>query len=113
MKQSWPNLKYCDMTPESRNSSLLGNGSINTFPRKRTRSGIEEPVSKQWIGKHTTIGVLLETVFSVGAAPSLYNEDLRQLRELKPSARGYNRATLSLGDINTGTWPSRLGESRI
>jgi hypothetical protein len=25
---------YCDMTPESRNSSLLGNGSLNIFPRK-------------------------------------------------------------------------------
>jgi hypothetical protein len=23
------------------------------------------------------------------------------------------RVTLFLGDINTGTWPSRLGESRI
>jgi hypothetical protein len=29
----------------------------------------------------------------------------------KPSARGYNWATLFLGDINTGTWLSRLGES--
>jgi hypothetical protein len=27
----------------------------------------------------------------------------------EPSARGYNWATLFLGDINTGTWPSRLG----
>jgi hypothetical protein len=26
---------------------------------------------------------------------------------------GYNRGTLFLGGINTGTWPSRLGESRI
>jgi hypothetical protein len=26
------------MTPESRNSLLLGNGSVNTFPRKRTRN---------------------------------------------------------------------------
>jgi hypothetical protein len=30
----------------------------------------------------------------------------------KPSARGYNWVTLFLGDINTGTWPSRLGESQ-
>jgi hypothetical protein len=30
----------------------------------------------------------------------------------KPSARGYNWATLFLGDINTGTWPSRLGSLR-
>jgi hypothetical protein len=27
---------------------------------------IEVPVSKQWIGKHTTIGILLETVFLFG-----------------------------------------------
>jgi hypothetical protein len=41
---------------------------------------IEESVSKQRLGKHT-IRVLLEAVFSVGAAPRLYNEDLRQLRD--------------------------------
>jgi hypothetical protein len=29
------------------------------------------------------------------------------------SAWGYNRAALFLGDINTGTWSSRLGESKI
>jgi hypothetical protein len=33
--------------------------------------------------------------------------------EKEPSAWGYNRATLFLGYINTGTWPSRSGESRI
>jgi hypothetical protein len=27
---------------------------------------------------------------------------------VKPSAWGYNRAMLFLGDINTGTWPSSL-----
>jgi hypothetical protein len=31
----------------------------------------------------------------------------------QPSARGYNWATLFPGDINTGTWPSRLGESQM
>jgi hypothetical protein len=47
---------------------------------------IEEPVSKQRICKHTTIGVLLETVFSVGSASRLYNEDLWQLElELRES----------------------------
>jgi hypothetical protein len=30
-----------------------------------THATTEEPVSKQRIGKHTTIGVFLETVFSV------------------------------------------------
>jgi hypothetical protein len=33
---------HSDMTLESRNSSLLGNGSVNTFPRKLTRATIEE-----------------------------------------------------------------------
>jgi hypothetical protein len=31
----------------------------------------------------------------------------------EPSDWSYNQATLFLEDINTGTWPSRLGESRI
>jgi hypothetical protein len=31
----------------------------------------------------------------------------------KSSARGYNWTTLFLGVINTGTWPSRLGESQM
>jgi hypothetical protein len=30
----------------------------------------------------------------------------------KPNIWGYNYATLFLGDIKTGTWPSRLGESQ-
>jgi hypothetical protein len=29
------------------------------------------------------------------------------------TAQGYNWATLFLGDINTGIWPSRLGESQM
>jgi hypothetical protein len=32
------------MMPESRNSSLLGNGSVNIFPRKRTLATLEERV---------------------------------------------------------------------
>jgi hypothetical protein len=42
--------------------------------------------------------------FSVG-----HKENTRFL----PSAWGYNWATLFLGDINTGTRPSRLGESQV
>jgi hypothetical protein len=33
--------------------------------------------------------------------------------EREPSAQGYNWATLFLGDINTGTLPSRLEESQM
>jgi hypothetical protein len=30
-----------------------------------------------------------------------------------PSAWGYNWATMLLGEINTGTWSSRLGKSQM
>jgi hypothetical protein len=37
----------------------------------------------------------------------------RRRRRKGNHARGYNQATVFLGDINTGTWRSRLRESRI
>jgi hypothetical protein len=40
-------------------------------------------------------------------------DNVQEATEREPSARGYNWATLFLGDINTGTWPSRLGESQM
>jgi hypothetical protein len=45
--QSWRRIhankySHCDMTPESQNSSLLGSGSLNTYPRKRARATVEE-----------------------------------------------------------------------
>jgi hypothetical protein len=33
---------YCDMTPESPNSSLLDNGSLGTFPQQRIRVCISD-----------------------------------------------------------------------
>jgi hypothetical protein len=33
--------------------------------------------------------------------------------EANPLPGGYNWTTLFLGDINTGTWPSRLGKSQM
>jgi hypothetical protein len=44
--------------------------------------------------------------------PSPYPCESYEATEREPSARVYNWATLFLGDINTGTWPSRLGESQ-
>jgi hypothetical protein len=38
-------------------------------------AAIEKPISKQRVGKHTTIGVLLETVFSVWSVQSAYKEE--------------------------------------
>jgi hypothetical protein len=40
-----------------------------------THGTIEEPVSKQRIGKHTTIGVLSETMFSIRSLQSGYKEE--------------------------------------
>jgi hypothetical protein len=81
------------MTPESRNSSLLGNCSVNRFPRKGKCSNRRAVfsvfraarVAMQRCGKHISAAAnqhatLHEAVFSVGAAPRLYNEVLRQQR---------------------------------
>jgi hypothetical protein len=51
------------MTPENRNSTLLGN-SGKQFPAKmNTNVAIEEPVSKQLIGKHNSRGIIGNCVF--------------------------------------------------
>jgi hypothetical protein len=67
---------------------LLGNGSINKFPRQRIR---RQQQRNCW-----------ERCFLFCPCPAS-----RRRRR-----KGYNWATLFLGDINTGTWPHRLGESR-
>jgi hypothetical protein len=81
------------MTPKSWNSSLLGNGSVNIFTaetnaRKNGRAVFSMVraafVATQLCGKHIPAAVnqhatIEEAVFSVGAAPRLYNEDLTQL----------------------------------
>jgi hypothetical protein len=93
-------------------------------------------IARQRCGKHISAAVnqfktIEKAVFSVGIAPRLYNEDLRQLRgrtlcgggveylrrsptscreprKGNPVPRGIT-GHIFLGDINTGTWPSRLG----
>jgi hypothetical protein len=53
------------MIPESRNSSLIGNGSVNILPRKRTLATIVERcflwsealIAKQRCGKHISAAV--------------------------------------------------------
>jgi hypothetical protein len=84
------------MTPESRNSSLLGNRSVNIFPRKRKHNNrravfsavCAEHVATQRCDKHIPAAVnqhatIEEAVFSVVAAPRLYNEiELSRVPEL-------------------------------
>jgi hypothetical protein len=62
----------------------------------------------------------IEGLFSAFSVPRscledsfCYNSVSSLTSTLIPIAGGYNWVTLFLGDINTGTWPSRLGESRI
>jgi hypothetical protein len=50
--------------------------------------------------------------FSVQYDQKLFNE-VSWSNFIKLSARGYNWATLFLGDINTETWPSSLRESQM
>jgi hypothetical protein len=67
------------MTPDIRNSSLLGNGSVHTFQRKRTRDNKSAVfsvvhaarVATQRCGKHTSAtvkhhAIIEEVAFSVG-----------------------------------------------
>jgi hypothetical protein len=48
------------MTPESRNSSLLDNGTVNRFPRKRTCTQPYQNLFRSNRSLTTTIGVFLE-----------------------------------------------------
>jgi hypothetical protein len=53
------------MTPESRNSSLIGNGGKQAAEEINTHATMQEPISTQRISKHIKIGILLGTVFSL------------------------------------------------
>jgi hypothetical protein len=54
------------MTPESRSSTLLCNGGKQFPAEKNTHAAIKEPVSKQRIGKHTTVGYYWKRCFLFG-----------------------------------------------
>jgi hypothetical protein len=78
------------MTPESLDSSLLGNGSVKNIPAKANAGNNRRVmfsavraarVATQRCGKHISSAVnqhatTVKAVFSVGAAPRLYNEDV-------------------------------------
>jgi hypothetical protein len=81
--QQW----YYDMMLESRNSSLLDNGLVNIFPWKRTHATVEERCFLWRISAAVNqYATIQEAVFSLGAAPRLYKEDLKKLKlELRES----------------------------
>jgi hypothetical protein len=58
--------------------------------------------------------VILTRIALVEAVRTLHRRPgSRKERRREPRAQWYNWAKLFLGDINTGTWPSRLGESEM
>jgi hypothetical protein len=77
--------RHCDMTPERRNSSLLGNGSVNIPVEAKVhnnRRAMFSVVRATWFAmqqctKHICAAVhqhakIEEVVFSVGEAPRGY-----------------------------------------
>jgi hypothetical protein len=104
------------MTPESMNSSLLGNGSVN-IPAEANAHNSRRAVfsvvcvacsATQRFDKHISAAVnqhvtILEGVCSVGAAPRLYNEDLGQLRELN-RVRSWQLQQRIEGVSGIGSW---------
>jgi hypothetical protein len=52
-------------------------------------------------------------VWRRGRIPPPLSCESKEATKREPKAWGYNRTTLFPGDVNTGTWPSTLGESRI
>jgi hypothetical protein len=110
---------------------------------RRINNGVMKPVSRKRIGKYVPAAknthaawLLLETLFSTRSVQRGYKVESwgdpigspcgcgveylhrspasrRWWRKGEPSVLVYNRVCLFLGVINTGTLPSRLGESRI
>jgi hypothetical protein len=54
-----------------------------------------------------------ETYFILDTSSSTVAPASRKSDKREPSAQGYNWVTLFRGDINTGTWPYRLGGSQM
>jgi hypothetical protein len=93
--------------------SLLGNNSVKTYPRQRIIAGVVL-YSILVISKERKQLVLpCYPRVKAGSNTSTTAQRVVGGHEKEPSAWRYNWPTLFLRDINTRTWPSRLGESRI
>jgi hypothetical protein len=55
---------------------------------------------------------LMKYAIEMGSVAIIIIPSLIKTGSGEPSARRYIWATLFLGGINTGTWPSRFGESQ-
>jgi hypothetical protein len=68
---------YCDMRPENRNSSLLDNGLLGTFPQQRTGLWENQTVVTKLAhvsaatDKHRITEEMLEVVISIRFVPKL------------------------------------------
>jgi hypothetical protein len=120
-------------------SSVLVNGSVNTGGKEQARVGCPV-VDTVAVTRHYNNAGSRRRCFLCGPCRRFVTDTANRLihgvefsqpcgdgfeyihrspasrmrrRKGNPVPEGYNWATLFLGDINTGTWSSRLGESRI
>jgi hypothetical protein len=69
--------------------------------------------SKQQLGNYVRTTRTIDEWLDVSSLRSIpYKRRVYDFKR-EPSAQRYNCACLFLEDINTGTWPSRLGESQM
>jgi hypothetical protein len=95
-------LRVCDVLSDN----LWANSTFRRNVLPPSASSESKPNKKYWLPADYTA---LCPLTRHSSQPPLTRVEATK-RE--PSARGYNWATLFLGDINTGTWPSRLGSLR-
>jgi hypothetical protein len=85
--------KYCDMTPESRNSPLLGNASLSTFPTQRVGCpGIDACSRDNGYAQYNRRTVQGSILFPIST----------KFKRTQNSFAGGTRKTVVIGIIRTG-----------
>jgi hypothetical protein len=89
-------------------TEFLSNGSAGS-------STIRTNLKTLTASKHVYLPLINVLRIRVEADKNTSTVALRTVRgdKREPSSRGYNWATLFLGETKTGTWPSKLGESQM
>jgi hypothetical protein len=105
----WPNTSQDVPNFTCHNADIISRQDFNILWHEDPLLGNEHEI-RNYI---TVVISNRRTLFSVRSVPRYHKQGKLRATKREPSAWGSNWATLFLGDINTGTWTSRLGESRI